>query len=424
MGNIGTTSDFARIFVQTKEPYYFPHGYVEGSVYLQVFKSISALRLELIIKANEKVKWDEAPREKAGSQQSISETIKEQAKVFEPYQVILHSFSGNVEPGHYQFPFAFQLPEKIPGSFKLLYKTYEGSMTYSLTGLLISSDHSDLKHKAHITIREKPAIANYNSPVRATEKLCVCCLIKGSCALECIFQSDTFRSGDEAYVICKADNSECRVPIKFFALELIQHVTLRNKAGKQTVFKRKIMHTEFDGLEAGASSFDRPKLLAFVLSEKQVDLLTSKEEKEKSLLQPSVSGRLIDCRYTVEVYPVFDASFTTCSELPHVVLPLHIYARSAPGWVEEAPKEFNPIQYKVQQIIIPMNPKFDAKPAGVEEAKIKLDPTAAIDTSINVATATTNLVGDGEAKTEVQKSPPAPPLQEPSPPAKDAAKTQ
>ena len=352
MGNIGTRTDDLCMYVQTNQPYYSPHALVDGAVYIDVFRPVVAYRLDLKLKGVERVKWEELKSPSPGTDANkVTEKLKDKKEIFR-YEVPLYQVNGNLNVGQYQFPFAFQLPDRIPGSFDIKHLDHEGRVKYNLIAALVSDRKDPIKHKSELVVRQQPTIANYNSPVTSEQGVCVCCISKGRCKLECSFQSDAYQPGQQAVLMCRADNRACNVGIKNFSVSLIQRITFRTKAGKETGFTRYINSQDFPGIPAGAENLASPQLMTLALED---PLANSKpSEATKPVLQPNVHGQLIDCRYDLEVRPVFDAPCSCCSNVPVASIPLYIYAAPLMNWVSSVPQGFRPTVFEVNQIILPI----------------------------------------------------------------------
>lgn len=359
MGNIGTKTDACSIFLQTRNPYYSPHQLVEGAVYIDVYQVVSVQNLKLRLKGVEKVKWEELkaagappkPGEKMSDQ--IKEKFKDKNDLFK-LDINLFSIGGNLMPGQYQYPFCFQLPDGIPGTFAIKHGDYEGRVKYTLCAYMEANHRNDLKYKTELVVRQNPpSFANYNAPVTKEQAVCICCISKGRTHLTCNFARDAYMPGEVAQAICRADNSQCSVPIKNFTIALIQKIVFRTKRGKNAEFSREITRNPFPGIGAGASNTDKPIMLDLKLEDPHASLMAQGKDATHALLQPNVQGGLLTCNYEMKVYPIYDAPCSCCSSVPETALPLFIYAAPLANWVQSAPMGFTPKIFDVQNIVIP-----------------------------------------------------------------------
>ncbi len=348
--NIGTRTDDLCLYVQTNQPYYNARSLVDGAVYIDVYRPVNAYSLMLRIKGVERVKWEELrDSSRAGTAGKITEKQKDKIENFR-LEVPLFQIGGTLNPGQYQFPFAFQLPEHLPGSFGIKHLDYDGRVRYALTAVLTSADsRQPVKCRTELIVRQQPQMANYNAPVVSEQSVCVCCVSKGRCKLECCFQSDTYQPGQDAILMCRADNRLCTVAVKSFNVSLLQHITFRTRAGKDTHFTRSVAQSSYPGIAAGAENLASPQLMTLKLEDPE-----AKREAGKIVLQPNVHGQLLECRYDLEVRPVFDAPFSCCAQVPVSTIPMHIYAPPVANWVPTMPATFHPRVYDINQIVIPL----------------------------------------------------------------------
>lgn len=340
MGNMGTKLDGITVYVQTNQPYYSPNSVVDGSVYIEVFRPVTPQRLDLCLKGKERVKWVETRRE---NNREITETKKDRKQIFS-HTVSLHTFFGTLAEGQYQFPFTFQLPDFIPGSFETKREDHEGRVKYSLIAMLHAGLPDPIKHRCELVVRQLPSVANYNAPVVEDRAVSICCSNLGRCKLKCWFQSDTYQPGQEATLMCAADNTLCQTPIKNFEVRLNQTLAFTAR-GHNKVFNRTVAQSQFPGIAGGVDNSSNPVLMSLRLEEQSAG--------KRTALQPNVRGQLVECKYSLQVAPVFDAACACCATVPSTSLPLHIYAAPLSSWTPTAPQDFHPQLFDQTQIIVP-----------------------------------------------------------------------
>eukprot|EP00826_Nyctotherus_ovalis_P042825 TRINITY_DN4469_c0_g1_i3.p1 TRINITY_DN4469_c0_g1~~TRINITY_DN4469_c0_g1_i3.p1 ORF type:complete len:486 (+),score=80.39 TRINITY_DN4469_c0_g1_i3:120-1577(+) len=340
MGNKGTKLDNITIYVQTNQPYYSPNSVVDGSVYIEVSRPVTPQRLDLCLKGKERVKWVETRREDS---KEITETKKDRKQIFN-HTVTLYSFFDTLAQGQYQFPFTFQLPDYIPGSFDAKRGDHEGRVKYSLIAMLHAGMGDPVKHRCELVVRQEPGVASYNAPVVEDRPVSICCKNLGRCKLKCWFQSDTYQPGQEAMLMCVADNTLCQTPIKSFQVRLNQTLSFTAR-GHNRVFNHTVAQSQFPGIAGGANNAGNPALMSLRLEEQSAEKSTA--------LQPNVHGQLVECKYSLEVAPVFDAACACCASVPSASLPLHIYGVALSSWTPTAPPNFHPQLFDQMQIIVP-----------------------------------------------------------------------
>eukprot|EP00826_Nyctotherus_ovalis_P036525 TRINITY_DN3246_c0_g1_i1.p1 TRINITY_DN3246_c0_g1~~TRINITY_DN3246_c0_g1_i1.p1 ORF type:complete len:541 (-),score=113.21 TRINITY_DN3246_c0_g1_i1:1914-3536(-) len=332
------------VYVQTNDPYYSPSSFVHGAVYLDVYSPVTIYNVELRLRGTERVKWEEVKNSSPGDNNKITEKMKDKQTIFSTTS-LLQAVAETLPPGQYQYPFSFQLPDQIPGTFEIKHGDYDGRIRYTLTAVLNCADRDPIKYRTELVIRQRPTIANYNAPVTVDEEVCICCSNKGRCSMTCNFQSDTYQPGNTAILMTTVDNSICTVDIKNFTVTLKQTVDFRTRNGRSMSFSRDIRSSDFSGVASHTSTRGNPQLMSIQLEE---------PFESGKLIQPSVHGMMITCNYQLQVRPAFDATCACCSNTPTITVPLFIYAPELQEWVSAIPQDFHPKVYDVCNIIVPV----------------------------------------------------------------------
>jgi len=330
---------FAKIYIQTNESFYFPHSFIEGSVFVNLLTEVSKFQIDLLIEGVEKVQWEEINQNANKNESSsgiIYEKIKEESELFFPHKVTLKSFDSKIGPGDFEFPFSFILPSGLPGTCKFVYELCEAKLSYSITALLISQQYETLKSKTKLVVREPfpiyPPIQNMTKfTISTIQKPCICFIPRGESHLEGILMNSNtgyYISGEDVYILLNCNNLDSSIGIKIFELRLIQYLTLRNKLGKSKYYRNVVCKKEFDGIEAYQNNREQPKMMSVTLTEKQLDLMTPKEELSKLYLPPTISTQLIEIKYEIVVSPIFDTGLTmACSQIQDLHFPIKVYEK-------------------------------------------------------------------------------------------------
>jgi len=393
--NIGTKLDNLTIYVQTNQPYYAPNAIVDGSVYIDVVKPTVVQRLDLCIKGKERIKWIDTGPEGNRAGTGVN---KNKNEVFNS-TVSLHSFNGTLNQGQYQFPFSFQLPDNIPGSFDIKHENHEGRVKYTLIGILYVGTSDPIKYRSELIVRQQPLASDYSVPKVQDQHVSICCKNHGRCVLKCKFQSDNYQPGQEAMLMCGIDNSSCSALIKHFEVSLTQRLSFTGPGYNRT-FDRIVVREQFPCVQGRANKLDDPILMSLKLEEKE-NLL------KKIPLQPNVHGQLVDCKYNLTVTPAFDAKCGCCADTPSVSLDLYIYAAPLSTWVPSAPSTFRPQLYNQTKIILPVGKLKDniAPPSAILNVIPLVNPSLKIDVDIKEKLPTVSVDmdnEDGKMKVEVK----------------------
>eukprot|EP00826_Nyctotherus_ovalis_P032390 TRINITY_DN2609_c0_g2_i4.p1 TRINITY_DN2609_c0_g2~~TRINITY_DN2609_c0_g2_i4.p1 ORF type:complete len:459 (-),score=75.27 TRINITY_DN2609_c0_g2_i4:277-1653(-) len=339
MGNVGAKLDGLTIYVQTKQPYYSPDDLVDGSVYMDVLKPLALQRLDLCVKGKERIQWEETTH--AGGHRRTS-THSKTKKVFK-HTVMLHRFTQTLGQGQYEFPFCFQLPSYIPGTFNIKHSDHEAYIKYVTVAMLYNKAGKCYKYNSELVVREVPIIANCNKSVNKEKVVTTCCSELGRCALKCWFESDVYQPGEEARLACAIDNTHCQARIKNIDLNLIQILTFRRYFDSKS-FNHTVCTRRFPGIAAGAENLANPRSISLRLQDRR---------NENEPLQPNIRGQLVECRYVLNIIPEFEVECDCCVDYPLAELLLFIHAAPLATWVSALPQNFRPSPFRKTQIIIP-----------------------------------------------------------------------
>lgn len=412
MGNSvqgGVRFDELFLYLQTNDAYYNPGAFVSGAVYLDIYRPITIYNVELRLRGTERVKWEELKSGPQTDANKITEKMKDKVSIFNTTNM-LYGMAQTLPPGQYQFPFSFQLPDQIPGTFEIKHFDFEGRIRYTLTAVLNCEGRDPIKYRTDLVVRQRPTIANYNAPVTAEQEVCSCCSNKGRCTLICNFQSDTYQPGNDAVLMTTVDNSICTVDITNFAVTLKQNVNFRTRTGKTSSHTRNVRTNEFPGVPRHTSTRGKPQLMTIRLEESSFE--------HGKVIQPSVQGLMITCNYQLEVRPIFAVSCLCCSNFPMITVPMYIYAPELQNWISAIPQGFSPKVYDTCNIIVPVpsmkldfnmpgaNISMPGMSLGVSAPKPSISanisaPSMTLDTNANVSMKVGGNVGIGGAKVKM-----------------------
>jgi hypothetical protein len=277
-----------------------------------------------------------------------------------------------LNPGQYTFPFTFRLPVGLPGTFRQGsweekgatggggmsikgdgrgYQAlgdqhhhhhhenifYKGEVIYSLEAEADAREFmGDVKHRQYLTIYPtlQKEIKSLRESKTANVNFC-CCINKGSATMTVHANKNCYVPGETAQIICEAKN-DSSVDFTAIRVRLKRRLTLRAH-GHNHSSTITVVESRFEGIKANTDSTgEKARQVPIQL----VDM------KGGSQLVPETMGRLVECKYWVEVE--YDIPY--CPDI-QIVLPLTIYApQPAPGWAIAAPPSFwNPDPRNVMQ---------------------------------------------------------------------------
>jgi hypothetical protein len=131
-----TGSALGRIYATTQKPYYVSGELVQGSIVCEAIAPISASGIDLKISGYEKTEWHDLkhrteiiePAQSGYNGQPGRPAVTRQIPVMHRHRGKKTFFSQSMRiyniqasvlaPGTYTFPFSYQLPEGLPGSFR------------------------------------------------------------------------------------------------------------------------------------------------------------------------------------------------------------------------------------------------------------------------------------------------------------------
>jgi len=177
------------------------------------------------------------------------------------------------------------------------------------------------------------------------------CINRGISKLRCTFEKDTYTSQDACRVICNLDNSKCGVEISSIRGVLTQIIEIKN--GTYHIRRERVVSfIQFPGIGRKMSTNKNPRILEINLKDIVNGLETKKPDQIKpedyafaQKLQPSTKGKMVECRYVLEVIPTYN-SWGLRAPTPSVKLPLTILPLGLSTWGQiEVPLEWKPVLF-------------------------------------------------------------------------------
>ena len=195
-----------------------------------------------------------------------------------------------------QFPFSFQLPAGLPGTFCESRGNWSASILYSVKALVHVKGFmkSNIKYRQELTLHARP-MSQIAPMVRESSDSITkfCCINKGTAFMRISFDKNAyFAYGDTAQIICELDASNCKVDMKEIKVSLIRTLDIRDNMGAHHRVKDTICANEYPGISAGE--------MAMGDSARYVPLPLIAERGHRAI-QPETHGHLISNEYIVEV---------------------------------------------------------------------------------------------------------------------------
>lgn len=238
-------------------------------------------------------------------------------------QIVISAISQTYMPGHYMYPFQYQLPVELPGVFRLesyasgFIDKLEAKIKYKFKATLDVGGYfaSDLKADCNLVVHERNLEAIRPSEDSVTQNVnFLCCINKGTCQLAVAMDKNVYLPGETAQIQCQINNGSS-VEITAMRCRLYQDIKLRTKHGHHE-FTREMATRAFPGVPAN-SSLAQPQPIALV-------------SDHGAFLNPSTGGRLIQCSYRINV----ECDIPWCPDV-EMHLPVTLIAPEIPNmsWV-------------------------------------------------------------------------------------------
>jgi len=347
MGN--SASSTGTVFVQTAKYNYYAGEMCTGSINVQAFNSFNCQGVWMTVMGEEKCNWQEQRTRTVGSgenarTESYTVYFNGQSTFFNT-KVQVHNFFGTIMPGMYSFPFAFPIPQGLPGIFEASTGQYHASASirYSIHGEVDVAGifNADLRHNTGFSIDQVLNEVITQKAVSDLQNVNFCCCFKqGQASMSANVSKSCFAPGEVVQVILAVRNDSKRA---FSALQcsLKRVLHLRENGGHRITISDIVSGPATTaGVAANTAQVDADaRVVAFQLQQG---------------ISASVYGNLIQCEYFVSIKLVAD---DCCISNMEILVPVRIYAPQAnteavlfsqapPGWM---PQTFPLYQYQMPQ---------------------------------------------------------------------------
>eukprot|EP01104_Vermistella_antarctica_P002409 TRINITY_DN12652_c0_g1_i1.p1 TRINITY_DN12652_c0_g1~~TRINITY_DN12652_c0_g1_i1.p1 ORF type:complete len:336 (-),score=66.84 TRINITY_DN12652_c0_g1_i1:59-1066(-) len=327
-----------QIFLNLDKPYYMAGDLVQGNVEIDLYEVVHARRIGLKWKGVEKVQL--AYSEQVGDQ-TVSKIAKEKVDYFQgESDITLYHIHDCMAPGHYSYPFSYQLPSNLPGVFfENLACTMAkvGRERGGLMGSMMSlgSNNSDNNDKGVVMYKVKVYFDVQGKDLKQSLKFCVAEPVVRSIEPFSMKKDKSFTfSRGRLHVtvnICK----NVFVPGEFIPVE----ISCDNQSGKRVeAFKVKLVR------ELRMKAQRRTETHSFELYRQTYDGVEKHSKGHNTYnfqirpdTLPSTNGRLIHCCYYLSVEADVKLALDLEFKAPCVIAllpapghPINLYASYTP----------------------------------------------------------------------------------------------
>ncbi|KDO28330.1 hypothetical protein SPRG_06569 [Saprolegnia parasitica CBS 223.65] len=276
------------IAIIVDKPHYISGEVVSGSLQVDVLEPIECNEVVVVISGKEKVHWSETHDVGSGDdRRSVTRTFSSSHR-FLNQAIVLYSAQHHISPGQYIYPFQYQLPIGLPGTFdNQCHDGVDARVQYSIKGRLRVDGFFSRDVKRRQTFIVYAQLAGYVAPSVAEKTQVVrflCCFRQGTCYLRVGMDKNMYTPGDVPMILCDIRNESAK-DVRRMRCELVRIVDVMADRKHRTLQKT-ICGATFPGVAAGAQ-----------LSQPQPFQLLSHGEA----LYPSTRGNLVGCRYEIRV---------------------------------------------------------------------------------------------------------------------------
>ena len=211
-------------------------------------------------------------------------------------QIVLCSLPHVYAPGNYVYPFEYQLPADLPGVIDIA--NYSGDSARHLKASIRYKFKACLDVDGFLSRDLKGEIApvvhaRVAQPITASEDHTeqdvrfLCCFSKGRCQLAVCMDKNVYFPGEVAQIQCNiANNSD--VDITRMTCRLYQELIVRAAGGRVRTVSKVLSERSFAGVKQH-SSLQQPQPLPLVA------------DTGRGVMTASTGGRILECRYRVEI---------------------------------------------------------------------------------------------------------------------------
>lgn len=328
MGNAGGNS----CFVQLPQICFSPGDCVSGTLHVCINTPVMVTEIQLKISGCERTHWRER-RHRTETREVDGERREERIEYhvdhygrneFFKIRIPLHR-PGQMFTGQYSFPFTFQFPHGIPGSFVMQgyhFDThFDCSCVYKVKGLCQVQGFlkSDIKHTQYLQIIERPPpIVGHAAEDLVQVNVC-CCFNRGQFYISMRSDKNSYctDAGEVVQVIAEMDNQTTK-DVGTTYVELRQRLVLHTSSGLPFRQEQVVARSTFPGVMAGESF--RGEHARHMPLPLRVGLM------------PQCLGRLIQCGYYLRI-----SASIACANDPDVKVPICMYAPQPAPQAWQAP---------------------------------------------------------------------------------------
>jgi len=338
-------NQFGGIFVKLDQEAFNPLDTLSGTIYVDLKMPYPGDKLCIEVKGSEFTKWidrEARHRPKEGGQPGEMETYyvdipREGKRDIISNDLTVYDWIGKqtIPPGQYTFPFAFQIPAGLPGSFFFQRGGAVAEIKYSVEGYLKPEVDTipKLKHKLFLTMREDMQKNIQTKELNLTKSLSTwCCINQGTISLRTAFEKNAYAPGEEARMLTEIDNSKCGLNVDNVVFHLTQNIQVKDGQGHGRNFHFPIRSINLGTIPAGTSCMGNDRKSASIIlppgqEGKAKDFGTGpyQDPDPTQVITPSAHGKLVESDFSLGLTCSVEGCIC-CDSVPGVNMPIQVYA--------------------------------------------------------------------------------------------------
>lgn len=282
---------------------------ITGKVFIHLLEPVMSSKLVLLFRGKEKTYFKKQSRSGKYYKEYFGNwTTKKFGADLAEFDLL--------PPGEHYFPFSFETPLDLAGSFELYSKKAKASIEYYLKVVLADVSKSKMiKKKAKIWVIQglimiSPLVTEFQTPVMTCS-----CIQRGFCDITITLNKECFYTNEEFEILVSVNNSQARVDIN--SVECILWLVCRLKSNEgQVHFFRKCVYSNQSNDEIKHKTvngrYDEFRcIMKFPLMHKDFDM---------KFCQTTL-GKILQCTYSLQVSLEYG---TVIQEEPDIQMPIYV----------------------------------------------------------------------------------------------------
>ena len=310
---MGASESFGGLDIEVDSTNIVSGDYVTGKVHLLAKQSIETDGLTLRFTGKEVTCWVETRPETTPFPHKRTHLLLAQSFPLSPSSLIL--------PGQYSYPFSFPTPTSLTASFSVSKGEVRAEIRYKLVAELGGQGGvGRAKKRVSVTRDINPLEGVEEVEERKFRVKSCCCVDRGELGLAAFLDKDAYFPGDSVSVDAKVNNKDSSLPIVSLKATIIREVSLRDPSSGSLYFS--------DLLNSSTVKVEIPPGKS-LLSTQSVPLsLPIVEASGKPFSAPSVIGKLVRCRYRLELEAGVGGWGAGWNVVPKVTQEVNIFQRT------------------------------------------------------------------------------------------------